>query len=918
MVMGKHSRWLLLASAAVAVMGTAVGCSDTSISSPGDGGGQTPPPPPPPPPPPATASIDLVSDAGCPDGTVEELLNDDELGACVIEGNLTADLTLTADNGYVLRGPVFVGEDGGTAATLTIEPGALIIGESAESTLIVARGSQIMADGEADNPIVMTSYADAIDGESTETSADVSDDRPDARGEWGGLILNGFAPINACSANVPGGSADCEKSGEGNSGEFGGDDPNDNSGILRYLRVQYAGRLITQQDELNGIAFQGVGDGTTVDYIQVHNNSDDGVEMFGGTVKLKHVLLTGNADDSFDWTDGWTGGAQYILIDQAEDAGDRGFEMDNFGDDNTATPLSDPLLSNITIVSNPDSATNTQGFLFKEGTGGDVYNTIIDGSPICIGVDGANTGELIFQSSFIDCPTLFGTPEAEDLFNAFPNNESGDSTLQSMYFPGPEEQGVTVSDPSAVDAFFDAVDYIGAFAPTETADNNWATGWSAFVFADDAVEPAGCPAGTTDTGNTVGGDAVCELPDVVEADTTLAAGNVYALPGPVFVGADSGADPAAPISGANPVDLTIEAGVTVYGVEADSAVIVTRGSRLFSNGTAAAPVVFTSAADVSDGDVDDGEGDARGEWGGLILNGRAPINACSANVPGGSVDCVKSGEGNSGEFGGATADDDSGNIFYTRVQYAGRLITQQDELNGIAFQGVGSGTNVDYIQVHNNSDDGVEMFGGTVQLKHVILTGNADDSFDWTDGWVGGAQYIIIEQDDLSGDRGFEMDNFGDDNTATPLSNPIIANTTILSNPASATNTQAFLFKEGTGGRVYNTVVAGSPICLAVDGANSGELAFDSSLLDCPTTFGTPEAETLFNAGQFNNEGANTLTGFSFLDGDYGLVPGSAEEAATASDPSALDPFFDNVDYIGAVADADDEWYLGWTLDPAN
>jgi len=119
------------------------------------------------------------------------------------------------------------------------------------------------------------------------------------------------------------------ESGEGSSGLFGGNSETDNSGNLLYTRVSFAGNLINDEDELNGIAFQGVGNGTVVDFIQVHNNADDGVEFFGGTVNVKHVVLTGNGDDSMDWTDGWTGKAQYVLIDQADDAGDRAIEGDN-------------------------------------------------------------------------------------------------------------------------------------------------------------------------------------------------------------------------------------------------------------------------------------------------------------------------------------------------------------------------------------------------------------------------------------------------------------------------------------------------------------------------------------------------------------------------------------------------------------
>ena len=114
-----------------------------------------------------------------------------------------------------------------------------------------------------------------------------------------------------------GGTAECTKEGEANSGLFGGDDPTDSSGSLKYMVVKYAGSNVDPENQLNGIAFQGVGSGTEVDYVQVHNNLDDGIEFFGGNVSARHVVLTGNADDSLDWTDGWQGSIQFLLINQA-------------------------------------------------------------------------------------------------------------------------------------------------------------------------------------------------------------------------------------------------------------------------------------------------------------------------------------------------------------------------------------------------------------------------------------------------------------------------------------------------------------------------------------------------------------------------------------------------------------------------
>jgi hypothetical protein len=273
----------------------------------------------------------------------------------VLKGRITQDLTLTNDTYWVLRGTVFFHEP----ARLTIQPGTRVVGETAtRGTLVIDRGAQIIADGRADAPIVFTS------------------DQPigqRARGDWGGLIINGRAPVN-----LPGGLG----LGEGDTGAYGGTDPNDNSGILRYVRVEFAGIEFSPDNELNGIAFQGVGRGTVVDHIQVHFNKDDGVEMFGGSVDLKHVLLTGIGDDSIDWTFGWNGRMQFAIAQQRGDDSDRGIEADNNANNNDLLPRSQPTLYNITLVGDrspdrgPESLT---GITLREGTAGTLRNVIVVG-----------------------------------------------------------------------------------------------------------------------------------------------------------------------------------------------------------------------------------------------------------------------------------------------------------------------------------------------------------------------------------------------------------------------------------------------------------------------------------------------------------------------------------------------------------
>jgi len=193
------------------------------------------------------------------------------------------------------------------------------------------------------------------------------------RGDWGGLVINGRAPLN-----LPGGTA----IGEGSTGVYGGTNPADNSGILRYVRVEFAGIEFSPDNELNGIAFQGVGNGTIVENIQIHYNKDDGIEMFGGTVNIKRVVLTNIGDDNIDWTWGWTGKLQFAVVQQRGDDTDQGIEGDNHSTQQNLLPRSAPTLYNITLIGDPNSTLgpeSTNGMRLRVGTAGIIRNFIAMG-----------------------------------------------------------------------------------------------------------------------------------------------------------------------------------------------------------------------------------------------------------------------------------------------------------------------------------------------------------------------------------------------------------------------------------------------------------------------------------------------------------------------------------------------------------
>ena len=382
-------------------------------------------------------------------------------GFCTLPTEVLEDTALTSDYAYVLSGGVFVG-NGTDTVTLTIEPGVTIYGEP-QSFLAIQQNSRIEAVGTESAPIVFTSPQ-------PEGSRN--------RADWGGLILNGKAPINSCSdgSDIVAG---CTAEGEGSTGTYGGDDPTDSSGTLRYVRVEFGGYEITPENEVNGIAFQGVGSGTSVSYIQVHMNKDDGVEFYGGTVSADHVVITGAGDDSLDWTDGWTGSVTNVLIEQAADLGDRGIEADNNGDQNAAQPVSMPTVSRVTILGAGDESV---GMLLREGTAATVSDVVISGSgSACLDVDqdatfaNADAGALTLTHTVLACDKAFKV-ETDD------NGDPEESFDLQGWFEG--QTGNVVTDDAGLDGFLPATDSVlvgagkgGGTVGAFDSGADWASAW---------------------------------------------------------------------------------------------------------------------------------------------------------------------------------------------------------------------------------------------------------------------------------------------------------------------------------------------------------------------------------------------------------------------------------------------------------
>lgn len=288
-----------------------------------------------------------------------------------LSGNITADLTLDAASNWLLSGGVFVND----GVTLTIEAGTTVhtADDGTVPFLSIQQGGMINACGTASAPIVFTPVAD----------------NP-APGAWGGIILNGYAEINV------GATAE----GEGNTGTYGGTDNTDNSGTMCYVRVEYAGKLLSTDNELNGFSFNGVGSGTTLHHLQAYRGNDDGFEFFGGAANLSYAVSTGNGDDSFDWTHGWIGTGENWIVEQDPSLGDRGIEADNNGSNNSATPMSYPTISKLTIYGRGVSA-GKDAIKLREGTAVNLDNVYIqdakDGIDIQHDVTVANVTAGNFQ-----------------------------------------------------------------------------------------------------------------------------------------------------------------------------------------------------------------------------------------------------------------------------------------------------------------------------------------------------------------------------------------------------------------------------------------------------------------------------------------------------------------------------------------
>ena len=423
------------------------------------------------------------------------------------------------------------------------------------------------------------------------------------------------------------------------------------------------------------------------------------------------------------------------------------------------------------------------------------------------------------------------------------------------------------------------------------------------------------------------------LSGTIKSDLTLKTGKTYTLRGIVYV--------------TDGAVLTVEAGTTINGDKSSrGTLVITRGSRLEAKGTVDKPIVFSSS---------EGANAKAGDWGGVVLLGRARTNASFNGTAGlGEAEGgINNGDGY-GLYGGADDNDNSGTLQYVRIEYAGYAFLPDKELNGLSMYAVGRGTKISYVQVLYAADDSFEWFGGTVNCDHLIAYKGLDDEFDTDNGFSGKVQFGIGIRDsaiaDVSGSNGFESDNDAAGSILKPQTLAVFANMTLVGPRQSLTNFGNALFRNGAQIRrnssesVINSVLLGWPTGLLIDGSTGRptdlNITTDNTLKwagniiagcttplkysvsgSAPTGWTVTDLTNWYNTPAFKNSTLTNTTDagytapYNYTAPDF--TPASGAAVLTAgidySDPKLTG--FTAVTYRGAVG-ANDNWYKGWTRFP--
>ncbi len=428
-------------------------------------------------------------------------------------GDITSNTTFFADTIYIINGYTFVKNN----ATLTIQPGTIIKGGANKATLIITRNGKIEANGTKNQPIVFTSGKPAGSR---------------SKGDWGGLVILGKAVINRPTdcTTCPGSAVAASEAGIQNAVEgdldntsgdalYGGNDDNHNAGTLKYVRIEYAGTVITPGNEINGLTMGAIGKQTTIEYVQVSFADDDAFEWFGGTADAKHLVSYRNVDDDLDVDFGFSGKVQYaivlrdsLLYDIGAGPTTNGFESDNDGSGSEAKPFTNPTFSNITVLgplANGTALTYSNSFQngarIRRNSSTSIYNSIFMGWNDALFIDGARSvnkhqnDTLMYKNNLlagniraVNASTSGGSNPTLTRSKLFANgNDSLASASGVLADPfnysnpnfapqvgSPALTGASFSDARISDPFFTATSYRGALS--ENVDSNWTNCWCNF------------------------------------------------------------------------------------------------------------------------------------------------------------------------------------------------------------------------------------------------------------------------------------------------------------------------------------------------------------------------------------------------------------------------------------------------------
>jgi hypothetical protein len=316
----------------------------------------------------------------------------------MVTSDVISNTTWTSDKNWFLVGRIAVRN----LATLTVQPGTVVLGSGVGSYLVIERGGKLIADGTRSDPIVFTSGSPL---------------GFQAPGDWGGVVFQGRARAN-CSGSVSPGcgstSATAECQSEGGAGAFGGNDDDDDQGVVRYCRVEYSGFEVAPNNELNCWTFNAVGRNTVIDYIQADHGSDDGIEFFGGTARARHLVATSNQDDNIDWQMGYRGYVQFGVVKQNPDfAADKAIEADNNEFAFNCELRSNPVLSNLTLVGTGALPGGAGGIHLRRGTACTILNSIVLGfSGLGLRIQNTETFDTCpgAQPALYVCPTSDAGP----------------------------------------------------------------------------------------------------------------------------------------------------------------------------------------------------------------------------------------------------------------------------------------------------------------------------------------------------------------------------------------------------------------------------------------------------------------------------------------------------------------------------